>query len=153
MPRAEGPGKPGRGAPPWRGTCTYGLEGHEFARLSWGLALASTGCVAAAAAGAAGAVYATSRGVESVVKGSPDAIATRARTVFQEMGIAEDAASTEESGAKRELKGKKGDLDVTVQMEQQDSATTKVEVYARKNLAEWDKDYARDVLGRIVKQS
>jgi hypothetical protein len=117
------------------------------------LALASTGCVAAAAAGAAGAVYATSRGVESVVNGSPDAIATRTRTVFQEMGIAEDAASTKESGAKRELKGKTGDLDVTVQMEQQDSATTKVEVYARKNLAEWDKDYARDVLGRIAKQS
>jgi predicted component of viral defense system (DUF524 family) len=69
------------------------------------------------------------------------------------MGIAEDAASTKESGAKRELKGKTGDLDVTVQMEQQDSATTKVEVYARKNLAEWDKDYAREVLGRIVKQS
>ena len=118
-----------------------------------GLVLASTGCVAAAAAGAAGAVYATTRGVESLVNGSPDAIAARARAVFQEMGIAEDAASTEESGAKRELKGKKGDLDVTVQMEQQDSATTKVEVYARKNLAEWDKDYARDVLQRIVKQS
>ena len=36
-------------------------------------------------------------------------------------------------------------------MEQQDSATTKVEVYARKNLAEWDKDFARQVLEQIVK--
>ena len=33
----------------------------------------------------------------------------------------------------------------------QDTATTKGEVYARKNLAEWDKDYARQVLERIVK--
>ena len=40
---------------------------------------------------------------------------------------------------------------MTVQLEQQDTATTKVEVYARKNLAEWDKDYARTVLERIVK--
>ena len=38
-------------------------------------------------------------------------------------------------------------------MEQQDSATTKVEVAARKNLAEWDKDYARKVLEAIVKKS
>jgi hypothetical protein len=128
-------------------------QGARLRALILSLALASTGCVAAAAAGAAGAVYATTRGVESLVNGSPDVIAARARTVFQQMGIAEDAASTENSGAKRELKGKKGDLDVTVQMEQQDSSTTKVEVSARKNLAEWDKDYARSVLEKIVKQS
>jgi hypothetical protein len=121
--------------------------------LAVSLALGSAGCVAAAAAGAAGAVYATTRGVESLVNGSPEAIAARSRTVFQQMGISEDAAATKEAGAKRELKGKKGDLDVTVQMEQQDSATTKVEVSARKNLAEWDKDFAREVLERIVKKS
>jgi hypothetical protein len=71
---------------------------------------------------------------------------------MREMGIVQEAASTEKAGAKRELKGKHGDLDVTIQMEQQDSATTKVEVYARKNLAEWDKDYAREVLQSIVKK-
>jgi hypothetical protein len=60
------------------------------------------------------------------------------------------STSSENGGAKRELKGKHGDLDVTIQMEQEDTATTKVEVYARKNLAEWDKDYARTVLDRII---
>ena len=69
------------------------------------------------------------------------------------LGVTEEAASTKEAGTKREIKGKQGDLDVTVEMEQQDSATTKVDVAARKNLAEWDKDYARKVLEAIVKKS
>ena len=130
------------------------LGSNRFA--TWAVALvigaAATGCVAAAAAGAAGAVYATTRGVESLVASPIDQVAARSATVMREMGIVQDAASSESAGAKRELKGKKGDLDVTIQMEQQDSATTKVEVYARKNLAEWDKDFARQVLERIVKK-
>jgi hypothetical protein len=117
------------------------------------LAVSATGCVAAAAAGAAGAIYATTRGVESLVSGSIDNVAARTQTVMREMGIPLEGSSTDDGGAKREFKGKQGDLDVTVQLQQQDSATTKVEVYARKNLAEWDKDYARQVLERIVKQS
>jgi hypothetical protein len=121
--------------------------------LAFSLAVGTSGCVAAAAAGAAGGIYATSRGVESIVNGSAESVAGRTRAVFKEMGITEDAASSKDAGAQRELKGKQGDLDVTVQMEQKDSATTKVEVAARKNLAEWDKDYARKVLESIVKKS
>lgn len=120
--------------------------------VALGLAASAAGCVAAAAAGAAGAVYATTRGVESLVAGSMDRVAARAETVMRDMGITQDASSSEKGGAQRELKGKHGDLDVTIHMEQQDSATTKVEVYARKNLAEWDKDFARQVLEQIVKQ-
>jgi protein-tyrosine-phosphatase len=116
------------------------------------LAVSATGCVAAAAAGAAGAIYATSRGVESIVDGSIDKVAARTQAVMREMGITMEGSKIDEGGAKREFKGKQGDLDVTVQLQQQDSATTKVEVSARKNLAEWDKDYARQVLERIVKQ-
>jgi hypothetical protein len=63
-----------------------------------------------------------------------------------------DAASTENGGENRELKGKKGDLDVTIQLEQKSDKTTRVEVTARKNLAEWDKDYAQQVLQRIVEK-
>ena len=37
-------------------------------------------------------------------------------------------------------------------MSRADSLLTKVEVSARKNLAEWDKDYARTVLERIMKK-
>jgi len=124
------------------------------AALAIGLAsvgVGAAGCAAAAAAGAAGAIYATTRGGESLVASPIDRVVADAESVMKDMGIVQDATSSENAGAKRELKGKHGDLDVTVQLEQQDSATTKVEVSARKNLAEWDKDYARQVLERIVK--
>jgi hypothetical protein len=119
--------------------------------VALGIATSGTACAAAAAAGAAGAIYATTRGVESLVAGPIDQVATRSQRVMKEMAIVPDAEKTESSGAKREFKGKHGDLDVTIQLEQQDTATTKVEVSARKNLAEWDKDYARSVLEKIVK--
>jgi hypothetical protein len=86
------------------------------------------------------------------VEGSPDQIAARARAVMSEEGIVPDAASTENGGDKRELKGKKGDLDVSIELERQSDKTTRVEVSARKNLAEWDKDYAQRVLQRIVEK-
>ncbi len=52
----------------------------------------------------------------------------------------------------REFKGKNGDRDVTIRLERKSPTTTKVEVTARKNMAEWDKDYAREVLSGIVKK-
>ena len=119
-------------------------------------ALAATGCVAAAAgAGAAGAVYLTSRGAESLVNAPVDEVASRAEAVMREEGIVKDAESTEKSGSKHELKGKKGDLDVSIQIQQQteNPATTKVEVSAKKNEVEWDKDYAKQVLNKIVTKS
>jgi hypothetical protein len=115
------------------------------------LALSSSACVAAAAgAGAAGAVYLTSRGAESLVNQPVDEVAARAKAVMNEMQIVADAESSKEGGDKRELKGKKGDLDVTIKLEREGDTTTKVEVEAQKNLAEWDKDYAEQILRRIV---
>lgn len=132
----------------------YATSRPKFVRgIILSLAVATTGCVAAAAAGAAGAIYATSRGVESLVNGPIETVAARSQAAMRELGISEEGSSIDDAGAKREFKGKQGDLDITVQLERQDTATTKVEVYARKNLAEWDKDYARQVLERIVKQS
>ncbi len=116
------------------------------------LILPMTGCLAAAAAGAGAGIYLTSRGAESLVEGSIDQIATRARAVMNEEGIVPEASSTEDGGDKRELKGKKGDLDITIQMEEQSDRTTKVEVTARENLAEWDKEYAQQLLQRIVEK-
>jgi Protein of unknown function (DUF3568) len=125
--------------------------------LRWLMALAvvlpMTGCLAAAAAGAGAGIYLTSRGAESLVQGSIDQIATRANAVMNAEGIVPDASSTENGGQNRELKGKKGDLDVTIQLEQKTDKTTRVEVTARKNVAEWDKDYAQQVLQRIVEKS
>ena len=57
---------------------------------------------------------------------------------------------TEDGGDKREFKGTKGDLDITVSLQRQSPTTTKVEVSARENLAEWDKEYAQRILNKIV---
>jgi hypothetical protein len=116
------------------------------------LVLPSTGCLAAAAAGAAGGVYLTSRGAESVIEGSVDQVASRAQAVMTEMGIVKEGASTEDQGDKQVLKGKKGDLDVTINIQRESSTTAKVEVTARENLAEWDKNFAKEVLNRIVQK-
>jgi hypothetical protein len=132
------------------------MANKSIAPVRWAMALAlvlpMTGCLAAAAAGAGAGIYLTSRGAESLVEGPIDQIASRARAVMNEEGIVPDASSTEDAGDKRELKGKKGDLDVTIEMEQQSDKTTRVEVSARKNLAEWDKEYAQKVLQRIVEK-
>jgi hypothetical protein len=116
------------------------------------LTLSSTACLAAAAAGAAGGIYLTSRGAESIVQGPVDQVATRAQTVMNEMGIVKSGESTDDGGDKREFKGKKGDVDVTIHLQRESDQTTKVEVTARENLAEWDKEYAQQILRRIVEQ-
>ena len=110
----------------------------------------SAGCVAAAAAGAGSAIYLTSRGAEGVVQGSVSDVAGRARTVMQQEAIVPDASSTEKGGDEQELKGKKGDLDITFHIKRETPTTSKVEVTARENLAEWDKKYAEELLNRIV---
>jgi hypothetical protein len=40
-----------------------------------------------------------------------------------------------------------------VHFERESPSTTKVEVTARENVAEWDRDYAKRVLERIVEAS
>ncbi len=132
------------------------MANNSLAPAKWMLALAlilpMTGCLAAAAAGAGAGVYLTSRGAESLVEGSVDQLAIRARALMSEEGIVPDASSTEDGGTKRELKGKKGDLDVTFELEEKSDKTTRVEVSARKNLAEWDKEYAQQLLQRLVEK-
>jgi hypothetical protein len=134
------------------------MTNRSMARAKWALALAlvlpMAGCVAAAAAAGAGAgVYLTTRGAESLIDNSIDQVATRAQAVMSEEGIVPDASSTEQGGDKREFKGKKGDLDVTIQLERKSPTTTRVEVTARKNAAEWDKEYGQQLLSRIVQKS
>jgi protein-tyrosine-phosphatase len=119
--------------------------------LLLGVAGVLPACIAAgaAAAGVGGGMYLTSRGAESMVDSPIDGVETKARTVLEQDGVAITGTQTEQSGDKRELKGKKGDLDITVTMERQGSQT-KTEVSARKNLVVWDKEYAQQLLKKIV---
>ena len=124
--------------------------------LLLGLALPAAGCAAAAAGaavGAAGGVYLTTRGAQSEVDGSIDQVATRTQAVMKDLQIVPGTTSSSDAGQKREFKGTKGDLDVTITLESRSSNTTHVEATARKNFAEWNKDFAQDVVTRIVKAS
>jgi hypothetical protein len=115
----------------------------------------SGGCVlAAAGAGAGGAVYVSDRGAESVVSTTVDRTQAAARQTFGEMGIKETKASTEEagSGQKLGLWGEGDDREITIWMETQNNST-KVSVVAQKSKVTWDKDMAKRILERIVELS
>jgi hypothetical protein len=127
--------------------------GLKRVQLVVGLAATMTlgGCfLLAAGAGAGAAVAYTNRGAESTVSGSVDQVFDRSTNILQQLGITETGRATESSGAKRRVVGTKGDLEVTVELTRATEATTKVEVFARKNAVDYDKDFARDVLTRIV---
>jgi hypothetical protein len=85
-----------------------------------------------------------------VVNGTVSDVAARSRTVMTAESIVPDESSTKSGGDEQELKGKKGDLDVTFNIKRETPTTSKVEVTARKNLAEWDKKYAEELLNRVV---
>jgi hypothetical protein len=123
-----------------------------IAGLGFAAALVAGCVVAAAGAGAAAGIHVTSQGAEALVEAGIANTATAVVETFSELGIRQTGESTEESGAEREFKGEVNDLDVTVKLRSVDGGT-QVEVSARRNVASWDKDYARRVLGRIVQRS
>ena len=113
--------------------------------------LAASGCfLVAAGAGAAGAIAYTNRGATSVVAGSVNQVFDRAAAAFQQAGISETGRSTENNGSERKLIGTKGEYEVTAELNRSTDSTTKVEITARKNAVEYDKEMAKDVLTRIL---
>jgi hypothetical protein len=113
--------------------------------------LAAGGCfLVAAGAGAAGAVAYTNRGATSVVAGSVDQVFDRAGAAFQQANITETGRSVEDSGQQRKLVGTKGEYEVIADLNRSTDSTTKVEITARKNAVEYDKELAKDILNRIL---
>lgn len=111
------------------------------------------GCLAAAAAGAGAGIYLTSQGASSLVAGSVPQAAARTLEVFEEMGIAYTGRSEEADEREVELRGTRDDLEVKVKVEQTDDGATQVTATARRNLVEWDREYARSIVQRIVERS
>lgn len=121
--------------------------------LACGMMLMTTGCMAAAAAGAGAgaAVLYNDRGVSTKMEGTVDGVFARAQTVFREMGITETAQDNDDTGRERELQGRSGgDLEVTVDIKEVDGSMVSVEVFAQRNTVNWDREYARNVLQRIM---
>jgi hypothetical protein len=117
-----------------------------------GAAAMSGGCVlAAAGAGAGGAVYVGDRGVESVVAAPVDKVYGATRAAFRDLGIAESKTSNEQDGGveKRVVAGTITDRDVTASLKTQGNGTH-VEVIVKKTAVTWDKEFARKVLEKVV---
>lgn len=132
-----------------------GLRRAGLCLLLAALGLGAGGCVTAAAAGAgtvAGIEY-TNRGAKGDLQGSVDDVANRARQVFDKQGIVTTEVNVEEGGTKRVLGGRKGDLNVSVDMTASTPNVTHVEVVAQKSPVQWDKDYAKSVMQKIASKS
>lgn len=117
--------------------------------------VAAGGClVAAAGAGAGGAIYLSDRGVESVVTAPVDRAFEAARRAFGELEVTEGRTATEREGEseRRQLEGNTADRDVTVTVRTRGEGSH-VEVVVRRSAITWDKDFARRLLERIVKLS
>lgn len=116
------------------------------------VAFLASGCVLfAAGAGAGGGVYFTTRGVESVISAAPHAVFSATQRTFRTFDIEQTSLKVERDGDKREVEGKSGerDTDVKVTLERQGD-NTRVEVTARTSLVTWDKDFAREIIEKIV---
>lgn len=114
--------------------------------------LASTGCLAAAAAGAGGAIVLTGHTAEAIVDRPVAEVAEVAEAVMAAEDVEVVDTRTEDRGAKRVYEGDRGDLDVTVTIERQDEGT-KVGVEAQRSAARWDDDYARSLLAKIIERA
>jgi hypothetical protein len=128
-------------------------------RLAWplaGLTAFAAGCLlAAAGAGAGGGIYFTERGVESTVPASVDRATAAARQAFDELKVTPTKRSAEQAadGAeRRKLDGTAAGRDVSVTLTSQGNST-RVQVVATTSAVTWDKEFARNLLNRIVANS
>jgi hypothetical protein len=113
--------------------------------------LISACLVAAAGAGAGGAVYFSERGAESLVTVPMDQARSAVGRTFQELGITETRSSTDREGTveRHRVEGTSDDREITVSLKPEGDGT-RVEVVARRSAVTWDRDFARQILERIV---
>ena len=126
------------------------LRTGQAAVLALGIASAG-GCVAAAVGAGAGAgVYLTSQGASGMVNASAETVAGRVPAVLRDLGVTVTGHSVENSGSEHEWTGTRGEDEIHVQVKSESSGTTQVNASAKKNMAEWDKDFARTIVARIT---
>lgn len=92
------------------------------------------------------------QGAESQVNGSLPYVAKSAHDVFQDLGVSQTGVSIQDSGTNETIKGKKGDLSVEVQLSRTSAGETHVGIIAKRGAFNWDKDFARNVLSKIVQK-
>src|SRR5438309_10508759 len=121
-----------------------------------GMARAVAGCVlAAAGAGAGGAIYVTERGAEAVVPAALDRAASATRQAFDQLKVRQTKSASEQGdgGEQRQLDGTARDRDVSVTLKPEGTSSTRIQVVAKTSAVTWDRDFARAILDKIVAYS
>ncbi|HET7463099.1 MAG TPA: hypothetical protein VFJ82_17735 [Longimicrobium sp.] len=128
------------------------MKAAQVAVLAAGVGAAG-GCMAAAAAGAgAGAgIYLTSQGAESMVSAPASSVVARVPGVLSSMGITVTGHKMDND--EHEWTGTRGDLEIHVQVKGETTSSSRVTASARKNMAEYDKAYAQQIVTRITSAS
>jgi hypothetical protein len=114
------------------------------------------GCLlAAAGAGAGGAIYVTERGAEAIIPAPLDRAATATQQAFDQLKIhqTKSARAQVEGGEQREFDGTARDRDVSVTLKPDGNGSTRVQVVAKTSAVTWDKEFARTILDKIVAYS
>ena len=115
-------------------------------------ALSSSGCfLVAAGAGAGAAVVYNNRGATAQLPGTVNATFDKAVASFGANGVSKTGRGTERSGDVRTLNGTKGNLEVTVGVERVSESVTPVDVIAKRNVVDYDRTFAKQVLDAMAK--
>lgn len=115
-------------------------------------AVTSSGCfLVAAGAGAGAAVAYTNRGATANIEGTVPAVFDKAVRAFGTLQVAETGRSTENSGDTQRLVGTLGEQEITVEVKRSSESVAAVEVTAKKNVVDYDKDLAKRVLDAMMK--
>ncbi len=124
-----------------------------FATVALAAAAAtSSGCfLVAAGAGAGAAVAYTNRGATANIEGTVPAVFDKAVRAFVTLQITETGRATENSGDLRRLVGTLGEQEITVEVKRSSESVAAVEVTAKKNVVDYDKDLAKRVLDAMMK--
>lgn len=113
--------------------------------------VAGCAAIAAGAVGAAAAIEYTDRGAESYVDASISEVAAATESAFRSMGITIEERRSEPEEAEIEIKGDDGDWKVVTDIEgDRDAGRTHVEVTVSRNMVDYEKSRAEDILRAIL---
>lgn len=134
------------------------IRGARQALLVLMLPLAAAACsrttaaVAGAGAAAAAAIGYTDRGATTAVDANVTHMANAAEAAFRDMGITLTEREVDDEGI--EVKGTEGDWQVIVDIERDaDDALTDVEVTVSRDLVNYEKSRAEDILRAILRRA
>jgi hypothetical protein len=118
------------------------------------LSMGAAGCTAIAVGdGAPDGVYFTGRRAESIVQGDLPVVAALARAVLADMGVTVGTRDAEMNDLDLQIRGTGPDgRAVHVELEEDADGNTRVRASARMNSLEWDREYARIIVERIVER-